>query len=1406
MTDNLTPQKLLLRDGTSQQDRNNPLLDPAHVKVDDRSLEQLIVEAQRLAQELRFFDEQNQLTATWELFLIDDAIQYKAASPKGKELQRAQWASQLAAFVEDPDSFASDEKLMSRLSRPHSVLFITFLKLLHHVKEQLNGLTRKHLDFYFKERLALTPREAVPDVVNVLLGLAEDVDKLEVKKGTTLLAGEDEDGNPLHYAVDEDTIISRARIAQLKNVFVDKRLLAIQDIHRENADTLDRGLTRMLEAALGHPAPGDPLPILPEGVEDLIALDTLVEQDNVAAKNYVTGQLFLSVEDFKLIFQKSREESQDIPTNWQPVYDALDNAFKAKIRKRRQDKLKAIRENEGFEAMVKHVYGSPKPGDNLPLYRGGLTSFASVHKDLLNDNPAISQEATDYIFEELKLDKQHFDHIARTGEEANAKEEDWNKVYRLLELADRETRGFILPSPVREELSDIYAASDAKAHAFNEYGDDDESKRFKTFGSRQQGVALDLKPANIGLAISTPTLLLTEGRRQITVLMDFALQSDNADPISSLFSLGVERPFQIHLSSEEQWFIPPNTTFEFGDYIGREYEGTYQGQFEAISDTASDEVAGNITDKKKYIKSEGQDFSPLDIGKYLVDLNGLIYQVTTVVSQEEVEVSKAGDLELSADEFLQAVRKYSPQQVYLKGLKVVINLRESDVPVVPFKAKDQVQYVDAAYPALALSLNHFLADEIGKERYMSHYHSLMDLKLNKIQLSVDVKNVKDITLQNDEGVISAKKPFEPFGTEPETGNSFYFTNKEISLKKLESLDLQMQWVKAPEDFSAYYQNYWHILKDEPVKDKDEDQGETPDFYTIKGNTDFKAEVFFHNANEDVKVGNITLFADELLDDPREPHDVHMRLAHNFPETYTYRQDPNVEMGAEEVLDWSRYFKLELSPLDFQHSIFNTLFVRQAMSDKPEIKTLIINPPYQPKLKSLHLNYSAYTDIIPDKAGAKDHDALYHMHPFGFKQLLEQENAALLPLYRNEGELFLGIADLDAPQILSVLFQMAEGSADPDVEKTVLQWSYLRNNEWVGLPSSAIISDTTNGLINTGIVRIKVPADATTGGTLMPDALHWLKIDVDKNIVGVSDTVDILAQAISATLSSETVAPSHFATPLKAETITETKKTFSEIVSVTQPFTSSKGKPAEQGNDLYKRISERLRHKNRALTMWDYEHMVLDRFPQVFKVKCLPAKEEPGRVDVVVIPDIKGTQPFNPFAPKVAADTLFEIRKHLDTHSPAHAEVVVQNPFYLQVLTRCSVKFYPGYDEEFYKAKLIEEIKRFLSPWAYNDQGDIRIGGSLNASVLINFIAERPYIDYVAHLKLFQSEDGKTFVDVRAINDGKAAVIPSRSDMVMVSAPSHEIDVLSESAFNEDSFEGINYMKVQLDFKVGEDIR
>ncbi|WP_299313505.1 baseplate J/gp47 family protein [uncultured Aquimarina sp.] len=1398
MTHIQNSDNILLRDGTSQQDRNTDAIRPDYVAIEDRSIEELITEAQRIAKELQFFDEQNRPTTTWESFLIDDPQLFNQNSPEGRRIQQKRWADLLAAYVENPERFYNDPEKKAKLSKPHVALFITFLTLLNHVKSKINGLTARHLDFYFRECLGLTTKEAVPDVVNVVLALEENTEYLEVHKGTVLEAGEDAAGNQLQYITNEDTVISKAQITQLKNVFVEKEFLTIQNTHQERGKTKDAAFIDMIEMALGHPNPGDALPDFPgDQITDVFELNAAVKKGNAAAISYVTQELFLEKERFDFIFLKHQEEKEGILTDWEPVYEHLEQAYKKKIIHQRQQNLKELQDVEGFDVMMRKVYGNPNPGDALPLYNGEKALLDQVFEDIQTADET-AEKALEYVTGELQLEKPDFIHIMQTQTDPEAPEEDKEKVYRILEFSERQIRSVFIFPPSIGKLSDIYATADAKEFVFSKYDEEEESKRFKTFGNRQSGIAdHSLKPSEIGFAISSPTLLLQEGKRTIEILLDLGQDDRTIESLQSIFDKN--DPFQTYLSSNEQWFTPDKVSYSLGDYVG---------------ETAETDLA-IIVNGTTITSIDNQSFDITDVGKYIVDTTQKIYKIIGIKDTTILEVEEVG----SIDKNLDKAQKYASDQVYLNTLKIEIQLQDNDPQVSPFGSESS-SFVASEYPTLVCTLHHFLEEGKEGERYRSNYEHVINLGLEKAHIRVDVQGMQQSILQNDQNTIDTKKPFEPFGFEPEIGSSFYIANEEIAQKRIKDLQLEMEWMQQPKSFAEYYKNYWLIqanhTEEELAQLSEEELSEliqqrlVTNAAIIEDDSDFKADIFFHDRNAEVLLSTMientegdtvsegfSLFAKESV---IPITDIPSRMQETSPD-YQYKERFGIDMDEDEVVSWERYFRVELTPVNFQHTTYNTLFTKQALSKKEEIKNLQVNLPYQPKLKKLGVSYTACVNITANTQSAKSTNSIFHIHPFGYNLLAPGNEANLIPVYTDEGSLYLGVDQLKTPQILSILFQMAEGSADPDIQKPELQWSYLRNNEWVEITPSGILEDTTNGLVNTGIVKIKIPADATTGGTLMPNDLHWIKICAFKDINGISDTIDIRSQVLSATLSGVGVDPTHFENPLPIDTITEALNPIPEVAKITQPFTSSKGKSAEKGNALYKRVSERLRHKNRALTMWDYEHLILNEFPQVYKTKCLPANDRTGGVDVIVVPDIKGKLPFDPFAPKVAADTLFQIEKYAQMLAPTYADIAVTNPLYLQVSTECIVKFYEGYDEGFYKNKLIEEIKRFMSPWAYGEDRDIQIGGSLHASVIINFIAERPYIDYVANLKLFQSEDGKTFTDVRSLHNGQSIVIPSQPDMIMVAAQIHEVYVVNEGVFEEDSFEGINYMEINKDFIV-----
>ncbi|MDJ0713961.1 MAG: hypothetical protein QNJ54_07050 [Prochloraceae cyanobacterium] len=352
--------------------------------------------------------------------------------------------------------------------------------------------------------------------------------------------------------------------------------------------------------------------------------------------------------------------------------------------------------------------------------------------------------------------------------------------------------------------------------------------------------------------------------------------------------------------------------------------------------------------------------------------------------------------------------------------------------------------------------------------------------------------------------------------------------------------------------------------------------------------------------------------------------------------------------------------------------------------------------------------------------------------------------------------------------------------------------------------------STNGLVDAGIIRLSIPDKATSQHNLLPSSLHWLRVTVKENATAIPDTLDIKTQAVRATFVNQGNAAEHFSKPLAANSIQGFVTRDPAIKTVQQPYTSFGGKPKEDNRAFTMRVSERLRHKQRAITPWDYERLVLEHFPKIYKVKCITSAagdRNPGaaKVTVVVVPDIANTAPFFPLEPKAPLYLLKEIEAYLQKYTSPFVQIVVKNPRYERIKYRVAIRFRSGYEQGYYLDRLNEDLKRFLSPWAYKEQADITFGSSIHSSSVIHFIEKRPYVDYVANLKLIEQvgikagSQGKSDTYYRVNQPNLAQV--QHPDSILVSASQHIIDLIGTENYDEEDFEGIGYMIVGIDFVV-----
>ncbi|MBP6825637.1 MAG: hypothetical protein KA165_03660, partial [Saprospiraceae bacterium] len=102
---------------------------------------------------------------------------------------------------------------------PHYTLFLSFLRLFEYARAEMNTLTGRHLDFYYKQILQLREKAAEPGHVHLLVELAKHAPSHELLASALFKAGKDASGNDAFFAGDRDFVANRAKVAELKTVY-----------------------------------------------------------------------------------------------------------------------------------------------------------------------------------------------------------------------------------------------------------------------------------------------------------------------------------------------------------------------------------------------------------------------------------------------------------------------------------------------------------------------------------------------------------------------------------------------------------------------------------------------------------------------------------------------------------------------------------------------------------------------------------------------------------------------------------------------------------------------------------------------------------------------------------------------------------------------------------------------------------------------------------------------------------------------------------------------------------------------------------------------------------------------------------------------------------------------------------
>jgi hypothetical protein len=649
---------------------------------------------------------------------------------------------------------------------------------------------------------------------------------------------------------------------------------------------------------------------------------------------------------------------------------------------------------------------------------------------------------------------------------------------------------------------------------------------------------------------------------------------------------------------------------------------------------------------------------------------------------------------------------------------------------------------------------------INEQSEVYPYSLLSRLRLKAIRIDVDVRECKDLLVYNHHGQINPSTPFQPFGPQPGAGAYLIIGSYEAAQKHLTAFDVCLEWDQVPggkHGMQAHYRQYdqpYHpelfelgatVLRNgrwSPVKQSDQ-----PAVKLFERRTDDDGPSLAIAERSVLEAPNLNLHNPMTTAIPKDRYDYSLHAADGFFK-----------------------FTLTRPEYGFGHQAYPFLLSRTMTANARRKKKLPIpNPPFTPVVRSISIRYHSRAVIDMEKGLSlrrKDtRERVNLLHPLGRERIYppsDNRQHTVVPHHDHAGCLMIGLDGSHPAGRLSLFFHIRP-KPDPLATETGASphWHYLSSNRWCALPPRNIVSDTTSTFKRSGIVTLDIPEDIDRDNTILPDDRYWLRVGVDRQMHAAGDLFGVAAQALSATWVDQGSASNHLSVPLPAGTIAETRTAIAGIAKISQPAASIQGRAEEENRMLATRVSERLRHKNRAITQWDYERLVLSRFPEIFKAKCfagtsLVRAAAPGHILIIVVPKPETGPHLLHQRPMADAVLLDSIREFVARSSSPHATIEVSNPMYEQVQVRCAVKLHPGIDAGASIKRVNRAINEYLSPWFSAVGYGARFGWSVTCDDLIAYLLKLDYVDYVTRFSLLHifQESLETYgvQDTAATND------------------------------------------------------
>lgn len=589
------------------------------------------------------------------------------------------------------------------------------------------------------------------------------------------------------------------------------------------------------------------------------------------------------------------------------------------------------------------------------------------------------------------------------------------------------------------------------------------------------------------------------------------------------------------------------------------------------------------------------------------------------------------------------------------------------------------------WPVLRLLMN--------PDAWLFPYSWMMKLRCERVKIRVEAEGLTALKVYGHIGQLDVSAPFYPFGVQPERGAQLVFGSYEMALKALKRVRLLCKWLQlpaGPEGFYGHYRGYERDIDNFSFRVRTE----VLEGKKWKPSAGSPQVLFMPPAGKVLEaMGTVPEVSCLLWGMEGGIAGMNMK-----EEKYEYG---TVNSGFFRMV-------LEQPDMGFGHAVYQQLFTEVMTANARRRRPLAVPAlPVSPLLEGIEVSYEAEEELLFRAGQRPGRSRLFYLNPAdveGSGVVAADKPFHLAACLGESGHLLLGFTRMEGSDRIRFFVDVAAiqeeiDMRDEGVGMEVPVWSVRQGKSWVTLGADALVRDTTCGFISSGLVELLLPCRVPEDW-LDRNGILWLSAEFHSDLIRKVAVKGFFLNVVEAVLDTATIGrETDWNGALPLGRITGAVKRIAGVAEIRQITPGRNGRQEEDEAALKGRLVHRIRHRNRAVTPEDYEDMVLEHFPEVAKVKCLPGLDTKdgrrrGVVTLVVVPPVSAGAGL----PVCTHDLLLDIERFLQPLASSSVVIDAVNPLYEEITVKCGIMSEAGWSAGETVLRLRRRIDALIAPW------------------------------------------------------------------------------------------------------------